>query len=85
MAKPTPKPIDPTAPMNAQVAAIVERVLALENNEARQSKLVSEMADQLRVIAEGLEETAARQALVVWVAIGASVVSLVSLVATFIA
>jgi hypothetical protein len=83
MSRPKPEPIDSTATMNAQLAAISERILALENNEARQSKLVSEMADQLQVIAVGLEETAARQTLVMWVAIGASAVSIVSLVATF--
>jgi hypothetical protein len=85
MAKPQPAPIDPAATLNAQVAAISERILALESNEAKQSKLVSEIADQLQGIAMGLEETAARQTLIVWTAIAALVVSIASLFATFIA
>ena len=71
--------------MNSQIAAISKRMLALESNEASQAKLVSDMADQLQIIAVGLEETAARQTLVIWMAGAASILSIASLFATFVA
>ncbi|HNS28316.1 MAG TPA: hypothetical protein PKN91_09335, partial [Steroidobacteraceae bacterium] len=66
--KPVPEPIDANKSPGDQLAAISKRLLALEANEANQSRLVSEMADQVQVIAVGLRETAARQTVIIWVA-----------------
>lgn len=76
--KPKPEPIDPTATVTTQIAAISKRIQALESNELSQSKVVSEVADQLQGIATGLKETAARQALTLWLAIGALTASAVA-------
>jgi hypothetical protein len=77
--KAKPEPIDPTAPTNAQITAISRRIEALEANEPRQSKIVSDIADQLQAIAVGLGETAARQARATALASTALALSLCSL------
>lgn len=81
--KPKPPPIDPTATVTSQIAAISKRVQALEINETSQAKLVSEIADQLQGIATGLKETAARQTLIMWLAVAAALMSALALVAAF--
>lgn len=81
--KPQPGPIDANSPPGEQLAEISRRLLALEGNEATQSRLVSAMADQVQVIAAGLQETAVRQTAIIWVAGAALLLSVASLVATF--
>lgn len=78
--KPVPEPIDANKPPGDQLAAISKRLLALEANEANQSRLVSEMADQVQVIAVGLRETAARQTVIIWVASAALLLAITGLV-----
>jgi len=78
--KPKPEPIDKTASPDSQIIAISKRIQALESNETNQSKVVSEIADQLQVIAIGLKETANRQTLVLWLSIVASVISVCALI-----
>lgn len=82
--KPRPEPIDANSSPGEQLAAISQRLLALEGNEATQSKLVSAMADQVQVIAVGLQETAARQTVLIWVAGAALLLSIASLVVAFV-
>lgn len=77
--KPKPEPIDPTASINSQVSAISKRIQDLESNETNQSKLVSEIAEQLQVIATGLRETANRQIFIMWLSVGAAIISACSL------
>lgn len=80
-AKPKPTPIDTTVSPSAQILAISTRIQALENNEATQSKLVSDIAEQLQGIAAGLEETATRQTFSIWLAAGAFAISVICLAA----
>jgi hypothetical protein len=79
-AKPKPEPVNPDASLNAQVLAVSRRLEALENNETSQSKVVSEMAEQLLGIANGLKETASRQALTMWLSIGAAILSVCAII-----
>ena len=78
--KPKPEPIDPNASITEQISKISSRIQSLENNEASQSKVVSEIADQLQGIAIGLKETAARQTQVIWLSIGASILSICAVI-----
>jgi len=78
--KPGPEPIDANKSPGDQLAALSKRLLALETNEAKQARLVSEMADQVQVIAVGLRETAARQTVVIWVAGAALMLAIAGLV-----
>jgi hypothetical protein len=78
--KPVPEPIDANKSPGDQLAVISQRLLALEANEANQSRLVSEMADQVQVIAVGLRETAARQTVIIWVASAALLLAITGLV-----
>jgi hypothetical protein len=77
---PKPEPVNPDASLNERISAISRRLEALENNETSQSKVVSEMAEQLLVIANGLKETAARQALAMWLSIGAAILSVFAII-----
>jgi len=82
--KPQPEPIDSSSSPSDQLSEISRRLLALETNEAAQSKLVSAMADQVQGIAVGLRETAARQAVVMWVAGVALLLAVASLVVSIV-
>ena len=78
--KPKPAPIDPNASASAQIKAIAERMQALEAHQKSESEVVARIAEQLEGIAAGLKETAARQALVLKIAAGSSVLAVVALV-----
>lgn len=68
--KPKAAPIDPTASTTAQISAIAKRIQALEENEENQSKVISEIAEQMEGLAAGLREIATRQILIFRLCIG---------------
>lgn len=49
--RPKPQPIDPSADARPQLAQLGERVSVLENAEAEQTKLMTQMAEQLQAVA----------------------------------
>jgi len=82
--RPAQRPIDPSSSVASQVAAVAERVQALESNEKSQSEVISQIADQLQGLAVGLKETAARQAQTTrlcFASIAASSAAIIALVA----
>lgn len=72
---PTQAPVDPSASLAAQLAAAVERIEMLEANEKAQSEVVDRIVGQLQGLADGLQETAARQRLVLRVSVAALVLA----------
>ena len=49
--RPRVAPVDPNADVRTQLASVAERLAALESAETDQTRLVSEMAEQLQGIA----------------------------------
>ena len=72
--KPKPKPIDTNTPFTDQIYSISDRIEALEINEANQSKVVADIAEQLQGIAIGLKQTASRQVFIIYLCIGTSII-----------
>ena len=49
--RPKAAPVDPNADVKTQLASVAERLVALESAETDQTKLISEIAEQLQGIA----------------------------------
>ena len=49
--RPKTAPVDPNADVKTQLASVAERLVALEGAETDQSRLISQMAEQLQAIA----------------------------------
>ena len=61
--RPKRGPVDPNADVRTQLAAVTERLAALEAAETDQAKVVSQIAEQLQAIAR-------RAALAYWLGLG---------------
>jgi hypothetical protein len=83
--KPTPEPIDPSASVASQLAALADRVQLLESNEKSQSEVVRQIAEQLQGLAAGLRETAARQTLFIRLCLGSIALASLAFAAAIVA
>lgn len=70
--RPKTAPVDPKADVKTQLASVAQRLEALESAETDQTKLISEMAEQLQGIAR-------RVALAYWLGLGGLLLSCVAL------
>lgn len=72
-------PVDPTADIRDQLAALAARVHEGERAQAEQAKVVAEIAGQMHAMATQMQANSARTDRLIWVAIGSCVVSVASL------
>ncbi len=70
--RPKTGPVDPNADVTTQLASAAERLSALEGAQADQSKLVSQMAEQLQGIAR-------RVSIAYWLGLSGLVLSCIAL------
>lgn len=77
--KPETTPLDQGDGPERQIAAMVERLQALENSEVEQAKVVKEMAEQLQAISAGLTEVSRRNNIALLLAAAAAIASVAAL------
>jgi hypothetical protein len=78
--KPDAPPLDRQESPEQQIAAIVERLQALEKSEVAQAGVVKEITEQLQAISTGLSEVSKRSNAALWVGAGAFIMSAATLV-----
>lgn len=66
-----PAPVDTKAEIRDQVAAIVQRLQALEAAQTQQADLARQIAEQVQGLSVGLQEAARRAVLACWLGGGA--------------
>jgi hypothetical protein len=71
--------VDPNDDPRKQIAALLQRIEALENAEVAQANLVRQMIEQLQGISAGLAETSRRHTLSLVIAVAALVLSVSAL------
>ena len=79
--KPKPEPIDLKANISVQVKEISERIQTLETNEKNQVEIINQLAVQIQSIAQGLKETAEKQAFLFKIAMASILISVSALLA----
>jgi hypothetical protein len=70
--RPRAAPLDPHADVRTQLASVAERLVALESAETDQTKLISQMAEQLQGIAR-------RVSVAYWLGLGGLLLSCAAL------
>ena len=70
--RPRTAPIDPKADVRTQLASVAERLVALESAETDQTRLISQMAEQLQGIAR-------RTSVAYWMGLGGLLLSCAAL------
>lgn len=78
--QPDTPPLDQQDSPEQQIAAIVERLQALENSEVAQASIVKDITEQLQAISTGLNEVSKRSNAALLVAVAASLISATALV-----